>query len=223
MEKIDWNYWLKLNKLSNEEMIFLTLGLNPVNIDIDNFMGERYILDKENLLGKSNLEYDKRMRFLKESRFRPFTFFENLSDGGWSNYFSADGNGTQVIKKRFLLWLKKEDMQWELPPELQAYIEKLDKPKEEKPTKPSKPNDNLKEWKAKAKEVGEKYLDEYGLKGSGVDKTLKEICNYVAKELDNLGYTNLRGSLLIGDTIRSECLGGEWYQAMIAKGKVLSK
>ena len=114
-------------------------------------------------------------------------------------------------------------MQWELPPELQAYIEKLDKPKEEKPTKPSKPNDNLKEWKAKAKEVGEKYLDEYGLKGSGVDKTLKEICNYVAKELDNLGYTNLRGSLLIGDTIRSECLGGEWYQAMIAKGKVLSK
>ena len=163
------------------------------------------------------------MRCLKESRFRPFAFFENLSDSGWSNYFSADGNGTQVIKKRFLLWLKKEDMQWELPPELQAYIEKLDKPKEEKPTKPSKPNDNLKEWKAKAKEVGEKYLDEYGLKGSGVDKTLKEICNYVAKELDNLGYTNLRGSLLIGDTIRSECLGGEWYQAMIAKGKVLSK
>ena len=74
MEKIDWDYWLKLNKLSNEEMIFLTLGLNPKNIDIDNFMGERYIPDKENSLGKSNLEYDKRMRFLKESRFRPFAF-----------------------------------------------------------------------------------------------------------------------------------------------------
>ena len=136
MEKIDWNYWLKLNKLSNEEMIFLTLGLNPVNIDIDNFMGERYILDKENLLGKSNLEYDKRMRFLKESRFRPFTFFENLSDGGWSNYFSADGNGTQVIKKRFLLWLKNEDMGWELPAELQAYIDSLGKPSNAKPIKP---------------------------------------------------------------------------------------
>ena len=36
MEKIDWDYWLKLNKLSNEEMIFLTLGLNPKNIDILN-------------------------------------------------------------------------------------------------------------------------------------------------------------------------------------------
>ena len=124
---IDWNHWLKLYKPLNEEIIFLTLELNPDDIKIDHFMGERYIVNKENLLGELNLEYDRRMRLLRESRFRPFAYLENLNDGGWGNYFSADGNGTQVITTRFLLWLKNEDIAWSLPPELQTYIALMDK------------------------------------------------------------------------------------------------
>lgn len=203
MEKIDWNYWLKLNKLSNEEMIFLTLGLNPVNIDIDNFMGERYILDKENLLGKSNLEYDKRMRFLKESRFRPFTFFENLSDGGWSNYFSADGNGTQVIKKRFLLWLKKEDMQWELPPELQAYIEKLhnnpkaievltNSPEISKEKKILKPAD----WNPLVDKYASSLLEDN--QNLQLEETAQLICDKLSKE----GFVHINGEFTVGGISR---------------------
>jgi len=128
---IDWNHWLKLYKPLNEEIILLTLELNPDDIKIDHFMGERYIVNKENLLGELNLEYDRRMRLLKESRFRPFAYLENLNDGGWGNYFSADGSGTQVITNRFLLWLKNEDFGWDLPKELEAYIEKLDMPNQE--------------------------------------------------------------------------------------------
>lgn len=127
---IDWNHWLKLYKPLNEEIILLTLELNPDDIKIDHFMGERYIVNKENLLGELNLEYDRRMRLLKESRFRPFAYLENLNDGGWGNYFSADGSGTQVITNRFLLWLKNEEIGWDLPKELATYIEKLDKPNE---------------------------------------------------------------------------------------------
>jgi len=128
---IDWDYWLKLHKLLNEEIILLTLGLNPDEVKIDYFMGERYIPNKENLLGELNLEYDRRMRLLTDSRLRPFTYLENLNDGDWGNYFSADENGTQVITTRFLLWLKNEDFGWDLPKELEAYIEKLDMPNQE--------------------------------------------------------------------------------------------
>jgi len=127
---IDWNHWLKLYKPLNEEIILLTLELNPDDIKIDHFMGERYIVNKKNLLGELNLEYDRRMRLLKESRFRPFAYLENLNDGGWGNYFSADGSGTQVITNRFLLWLNNEEIGWDLPKELTTYIEKLDKPNE---------------------------------------------------------------------------------------------
>lgn len=151
------------------------------------------------------------------------------SGSGWVIEYLAEADIQEddfVDLKKFARWAC-QDVEWNgIPAEFKAIAKVTGVALIEgtsNPAKHTKLADNLTVWKSKAKEVGEKYLDDYGIKGSGVDKTLGDICNYVAKELGNLGYTNSRGNPLIGETIRSECLGGEWYQAMIIKGKILPK
>jgi hypothetical protein len=86
--------------------------------------------------------------------------------------------------------------------------------------RPLKKIDPLRNWKPKAIELAENYLKSYGLEGSGINKSLKEVCSYVAKELNDQGYMNLKGKPLQPDTVRSECLGGAWYSEMINQGKM---
>lgn len=89
--------------------------------------------------------------------------------------------------------------------------------------KPLKKIDPLRNWRPKAVELAEIYLKSYGLEGSGINKSLTEVSSHVAKELNNQGYMNLKGKPLQPDTVRSECLGGSWYQQMIKQGKMFPK
>jgi hypothetical protein len=119
MEKIDWDYWLKRKSLFEIEVALLTLGLDPENHQID-YLGDHYLVDM-NALKSMQKDYIRRMTFIQENRFTPYEYMANDGESG-NFYFDTEG---RVRVKRFLLWLKNEDMGWTLPKELQAYIEKL--------------------------------------------------------------------------------------------------
>ena len=120
---IDWNYWLKCRTLTEIEVVLLTLGLDPESYQTDILAGEHYLVNDADLKQKQK-DYIRRMGVIEQYRTKSYDFMAN--DGEWGDYFSA--NIQKVIVKRFLLWLKNEDMGWDLPNELQAYIEKLDMP-----------------------------------------------------------------------------------------------
>jgi hypothetical protein len=86
-----------------------------------------------------------------------------------------------------------------------------------------KSSSSTKDWKSKAQEIGEQYLDDYGLPSNLQDRTLDEISGYVLKQLISLGYKNGKGGMLTSSTVKRESLQGDWYQHMIAKGKTLQK
>jgi hypothetical protein len=119
MEKIDWDYWLKRKSLFEIQVALLTLGIDPENHQID-YLGDHYLVDISALKSMQK-DYIRRMTFIQENRFTPYEYMANDGESG-NFYFDTEG---RVRVKRFLLWLKNEDMGWELPPELQAYIEKL--------------------------------------------------------------------------------------------------
>ena len=121
MEKIDWDYWLKRKSLFEIQMVLLTLGFDPdPEIHKIDYLDGHYLVDKSALKGMQK-DYLRRMTFIKDFRFTPYEYMAD--DGEWGNYFSA--NNGKVLVKRFLLWLKNEDMGWTLPPELQAHIDGL--------------------------------------------------------------------------------------------------
>jgi hypothetical protein len=125
MEKIDWNHWFRYRTLKDWEVIALSLGINPMDIDVNSIGGINYILDE--IIPKHKVEYESRMRLLQDFRDKPYSYFEGDDEAG--NYFDAsDSKFKKVLVKRFLLWLKNEDKGWTLPKELQAYIDKLDNP-----------------------------------------------------------------------------------------------
>jgi len=119
MDKIDWNYWLKRKSLFEIEVALLTLGIDPEKHPID-YLGSHYLVYQDELKGMQK-DYIRRMTFIQENRFTPYEYMANDGESG-NFYFDTE---SRVRVKRFLLWLKNEDMGWELPPELQAYIEKL--------------------------------------------------------------------------------------------------
>jgi hypothetical protein len=122
---IDWNYWLKCRTLTEIEVVLLTLGLDPESYQIGILDG--HYLVNENDLKQKQKNYIMRMGVVQDYRFKSYAYMAN--DGEWGDYFSA--NNQKVIVKRFLLWLKNEDMGWDLPNELQVYIEKLNMPNQE--------------------------------------------------------------------------------------------
>jgi len=115
---IDWNYWLKCRTLTEIEMVLLTLGLDPENFQIDVFAGEHYLVDDADLKQKQK-DFIRRMGIVQDYRFKSYGYMAD--DGEWGDYFSA--NNQKVIVSRFLLWLKNEDMGWDLPPELKTTIQ----------------------------------------------------------------------------------------------------
>jgi hypothetical protein len=174
MEKIDWEYWLKRKSLLEIEVALLTLGLDPENHQID-YLGDHYLVDISALKSMQK-DYIKRMTFIKDYRFTPYEYMVN--DGEWGNYFSA--NNGKVLVKRFLLWLKNEDMGWTLPKELQAYIDSLGKSNKVKPIKTTQQKLSPEEWKP----LAEKYAIEI-LQSNldiGIDDTSIKIADIFEEE-----------------------------------------
>lgn len=119
MEKMDWNNWFKHRTLNDWEVVALSLGINPMDIDVNSIGGINYIFDE--ILPKHRVEYESRMRLLQDFRFKPYSYFEGDDEAG--NCFDAsDSKFKKVLVKRFLLWLKNEDMGWTLPPEMTKFI-----------------------------------------------------------------------------------------------------
>ena len=174
MEKIDWEYWLKRKSLFEIEVALLTLGIDPENHQID-YLGDHYLVDM-NALKSMQKDYIRRMTFIQENRFTPYEYMANDGESG-NFYFDTEG---RVRVKRFLLWLKNEDMGWSLPKELQVYLEKIDKPREVKPIKTTQQRLNPKEWNPLAEEYAIKILQSNA--DIGIDDTAKKIADIFEKE-----------------------------------------
>jgi hypothetical protein len=117
--EIDWKFWLKRKSVMEIQMALLTLGLNPDNFDIG-VLDCHYLVNRDDLQALEK-EFDKRMIFIGENRSTPYKYMATEDD---SSIFYFDSRGTIKVKK-FLLWLKNEDMGWDLPPELKAHIDSL--------------------------------------------------------------------------------------------------
>ena len=122
---INWDYWLKRRAIHEIEISLLTLGLDPESYPINSLAGEQWVDERD--LNEKKKEFDMRRNLILDYRFKPYEYMKD--DGEWGDYF-ADGYNNKILVQRFLRWLKNEDMGWDLPKELGAYIEKLDKPNE---------------------------------------------------------------------------------------------
>ena len=174
MDKIDWNYWLKRKSLFEIEVALLTLGIDPEKHPID-YLGSHYLVYQDELKGMQK-DYIRRMTFIQENRFTPYEYMANDGESG-NFYFDTEG---RVRVKRFLLWLKNEDMGWSLPKELQVYLEKIDKPREVKPIKTTQQKLNPKEWNPLAEEYAIEILQSNP--DIGIDDTAKKIADIFEKE-----------------------------------------
>lgn len=174
MEKIDWEYWLKRKVLLEIEMVLLTLGLDPENHQID-YLGDHYLV-YVSALKSMQKDYLRRMTFIIDYRFTPYEYMAN--DGEWGDYFSA--NNGKVLVKRFLLWLKNEDMGWELPPELQAYIDSLGKSGKAKSIKTTQQKLSPEEWKPLAEQYAIEILQSNA--DIGIDDTAIKIADIFEEE-----------------------------------------
>lgn len=191
MEKIDWEYWLKRRTLLEIEMVLLTLGLDPKNYQIDDFMGDHYLVDMDALKSMQK-DYLRRMTFIKDYRFTLYEYM--VDDGEWGDYFSA--NNGKVLVKRFLLWLKNEDMKWKLPSELQAYIDSLGKSGKAKSIKTTQQKLSPKEWNPLAEEHAIQILQ------SNADITIKNTGIKIAIMFEEEGILSVRNAPIKWETIK---------------------
>jgi hypothetical protein len=118
MEKIDWNYWLKSKTLLEIQIALLTLGVDPEKFEID-YLDGHYLVHIDDLKDMKK-DYLKRLTVIKDYRLASYPY---MNDGDWGSSFYAS-NG-KVLVKRFLLWLKNEDMGWELPKQMVAFIDSM--------------------------------------------------------------------------------------------------
>jgi hypothetical protein len=209
---IDWNYWLKCRTLTEIEVVLLTLGLDPESYQTDILAGEHYLVNDADLKQKQK-DYIKRMGVIEQYRTKSYRYMAN--DGEWGDYFWA--NNQKVHVNRFLLWLKNEDMGWDLPKELQAYIEKLEVPNQQhwaqelvdnlngKLTQPKVTQSGLmkpEEWNRLAEQYAGEILD------SNPKSKLEETSHQIAKKFEAQGILSVHGEPIKASTI-SRCLS-DW-------------
>lgn len=193
MEKMDWNHWFKHRTLNDWEVVALSLGINPMDIDVNSIGGINYIYDE--IIPKHRVEYESRMRLLQDFRFKPYSYFEGDDEAG--NCFDAsDSKYKKVLVKRFLLWLKNEDMGWESPPELQAHIDGLRRPSKANSIKNSQQKLNPKEWQP----LAEKYANEI-LKADS-NANLDETASLIAERFEKEEILSVRNDLIKWGTIK---------------------
>jgi hypothetical protein len=172
MDKIDWNHWFRYRTLKDWEVVVLSLGINPMDIDVYSIGGINYILDE--IIPKYKVEYESRMRLLQDFRDKSYSYFEGDDEAG--NCFDAsDSKFKKVLVKRFLLWLKNEDKSWTLPKELQAYIDSLGKSNKARPKKTTQQKLSPEEWKPLAEQYAIEILQSNV--GIGIDKTAIKIAD----------------------------------------------
>ena len=193
MEKIDWNHWFRFRTLKDWEAVVLSLGINPMDVDINSIGGINYIFDE--ILPKYRVEYESRMRLLQDFRFKPYSYFEGDDEVG--NYFDAsDGKFKKVLVKRFLLWLKNEDMGWTLPKELQAFIDGLGKSSKAKSIKTTQQKLSPEEWNPLAEQYAAEILKADS--NASLDKT----ASLVAERFEKEEILSVRSRLIVWTTIR---------------------
>jgi hypothetical protein len=193
MDKIDWNHWFRHRTLNDWEVVVLSLGINPMDIDVNSIGGINYIFDE--IIPKHRVEYESRVRLLQDFRFKPYNYFEGDDEAG--NCFDAsDSRLKKVLVKRFLLWLKNEDMGWKLPPELQAYIDSLGKSNKAKLIKTTQQKLSPEEWKP----LAEQYAIEIFQSNPdiGIDDTAIKIADIFEKEQ----ILSVRNDLIKWETIK---------------------
>ena len=117
---INWDYWLKRRAIHEIEISLLTLGLDPESYPINSLAGEQWVDERD--LNEKKKEFDMRRNLILDYRFKPYEYMAN--DGEWGDYF-ADGYNNKILVKRFLLWLKNENLGLVLPPELMTSIQEL--------------------------------------------------------------------------------------------------
>lgn len=117
---INWDYWLKRRAIHEIEISLLTLGLDPESYPINFLAGEQWVDERD--LNEKKKEFDMRRNLILDYRFKPYEYMAN--DGEWGDYF-ADGYNNKILVKRFLLWLKNENLGLDLPPELMTSIQEL--------------------------------------------------------------------------------------------------
>ena len=117
---INWDYWLKRRAIHEIEISLLTLGLDPESYPINSLAGEQWVDERD--LNEKKKEFDMRRNLILDYRFKPYEYMKD--DGEWGDYF-ADGYNNKILVKRFLRWLKNEDMGWDLPREMTLFISGL--------------------------------------------------------------------------------------------------
>lgn len=193
MEKIDWNHWFRYRTLKDWEVVALSLGINPMDIDVNSIGGINYILDE--IIPKHKVEYESRMRLLQDFRDKPYSYFEGDDEAG--NYFDAsDSKFKKVLVKRFLLWVKNEDKGWTLPKELQAYIDSLGKSGKAKPIKTNQQKLSPKEWNP----LSEQYAAE--ILKTDSNASLNVTASLVAERFEKEEILSVRSHLINWSTIR---------------------
>jgi hypothetical protein len=187
--KINWNDWLKRRTLLEIEMALLTLGLNPDNFDIDNFDG--HYLRYRDLLQDLEKTFDRRMDFIRDYRFTPYEYMSN--DGVGGNCYS-NNEGTLKVKS-FLLWLKNEDMGWDLPPELKTFIDLMDKSKNPNNIETNHRRLNPKEWHP----ICDLYAQDQMMINNKI--SLTQLSQIILNKFMNEGIVSVRGNPFGLDTI----------------------
>lgn len=189
--KIDWNFWLKRKLLLEIEMALLTLGLNPDNFQPDFYMDCHYLINRDDLKTLEE-DYDKRMIFIRENRFTPYQY---MSDEDDSSKFYFNSRGTIKVKK-FLLWLKNEDMGWDLPPELKNYIDLMGNSKNSINIETNHKRLNPNEWKQICDDMALKELKQ------NCEYSLEDVTKIILDSFQNKGILSIRGEPLANPTIK---------------------
>jgi hypothetical protein len=196
MKDIDWNHWLKRRTLFEIEMALLTLGLNPDNFEIDYF--DVHYLRYRDLLQDLEKTFDRRMDFIRDYR---FTTYEYMSDDGVGGgcYFNTEGT---LNVKRFLFWLKNEDMGWDLPPELKTFMELMGESKNSKNIETNHRRLNPNEWHP----ICDAYsLDELN---KNCELSLMQVAKTISDKFKNEGIVSLTGKSLATSSIERHL--SEW-------------
>ena len=184
MKDIDWNHWLKRRTLLEIEMALLTLGLNPDNFQIDCF-GGHYLQNRSDLQALEK-EYDKRMDLIRDYRFSRYEYMSEDGESG-NYYFNIEGS---LKVKRFLLWLKHEDMGWELPPELKTHIDFMAKSKNLKNIETNEKRLPPTEWHPYC----DKYAEEALIKN--IELSQKDVAIRILDNFQKEGILSLKGKPL---------------------------
>ncbi|SMC59709.1 hypothetical protein [Polynucleobacter kasalickyi] len=188
--KIDWNFWLKRKSILEIEMALLTLGLNPENFEKDFFMDCHYLVNRDDLQTIKE-DYDKRMIFIRENRFTPYKYMANEDD---SSIFYFNSRGTIKVKK-FLLWLKNEDMGWDLPPELKNYIDLMGNSKNSINIETNHKRLNPNEWHQICGDIALKALNQ------NCEYSSKEVIKIILENFQNEGILSSKGKPFSKPTI----------------------